>query len=226
MNACVIVFPGSNCDMDTFHALKTVAGFDTDLRWHRDTDLAGYDLIVIPGGFSYGDHLRAGAIARFAPALREVAAAAARGVRVLGICNGFQILLEAGLLPGAMLRNNTLQFRHQWVNLRVDSDSTPFTKECASGQVLRMPIAHGEGSYFADAETISRLRGDGRVVFTYTDGRGQAVPEANPNGSLSNIAAIANEHGNVLGMMPHPERCSEAILGGDDGAMIWHSLAA
>ena len=212
--------------MDTFHALKTVAGFDTDLRWHRDTDLAGYELIVIPGGFSYGDHLRAGAIARFAPALREVAAAAARGVRVLGICNGFQILLEAGLLPGAMLRNDTLQFRHQWVNLRVDSNATPFTRQCASGQVLRMPIAHGEGSYFADDETISRLQGDGRVVFTYTNDQGQAVPESNPNGSLSNIAAITNERGNVLGMMPHPERCSERVLGGEDGAMIWRSLAA
>ena len=153
--------------MDTFHALKTVAGFDTDMRWHRDTDLTGYDLIVIPGGFSYGDHLRAGAIARFAPALREISDAAARGVRVLGICNGFQILLEAGLLPGAMLRNNSLQFRHEWVNLRVDSSSTSFTKECASGQILRMPIAHGEGSYFADAETISRLK-DEAASFSLT----------------------------------------------------------
>ena len=226
MKACVIVFPGSNCDMDTFHALKTVAGFATDLRWHRDTDLTGYDLIVIPGGFSYGDHLRAGAIARFAPALREISDAAARGVRVLGICNGFQILLEAGLLPGAMLRNDSLRFRHEWVKLRVDSNATPFTSECSPGQILRMPIAHGEGSYFADAETISRLQDDGRVGFTYTNCRGQAVAEANPNGSLSNIAAIASERGNVMGMMPHPERCSEAILGGRDGAMIWRSLAA
>ncbi len=211
--------------MDTFHALKVVAGFDTDICWYRDTDLTRYGLIVIPGGFSYGDHLRAGAIARFAPILGAISEAAARGTRVLGICNGFQILLEAGLLPGAMLRNSSLQFRHQWVSLRVDSNSTPFTTGCTPGQILRMPIAHGEGNYFASPETIARLKDDGRIVFTYTDRDGRAIPDTNPNGSLANIAAITNERGNVLGMMPHPERCSESILGGQDGAMIWRSLA-
>ena len=212
--------------MDSVHALNVIGGFETDIRWHRDTDLTGYDLIVIPGGFSYGDHLRAGAIARFAPALRAISEADARGTRILGICNGFQILLEAGLLPGAMLRNSSLQFRHQWVNLRVDANATPFTTECAPGKILRMPIAHGEGNYFARPETIARLKGDGRIVFTYSDLEGRATPGANPNGSLANIAAITNERGNVMGMMPHPERCSEAILGGQDGALIWRSLAA
>ena len=226
MKACVVVFPGSNCDADTHHALKEVAGFETDLRWHGDTDLEKYDLIVLPGGFAYGDHLRAGAIARFAPAMRSVGEAAKRGVRILGICNGFQVLLEAGLLPGAMLRNDSLQFRHQWVHLRVESRHTPFTAACGQGQVLRMPIAHGEGNYFAGPETLRRLRDEGRIVFTYSDEEGNVEPANNPNGSAENIAGIISEGGNVMGMMPHPERSSESILGGTDGALIWRSLGA
>ena len=225
MRACVIVFPGSNCDLDAYHALAEVAGFEADMRWHRDTDLRGYDLIVVPGGFSYGDYLRAGAIARFAPAMRAVADEAARGVPVVGICNGFQILLEAGLLPGAMLHNDSLQFRHQWVHLKTERADTSFTRACRTGQVLRMPIAHGEGNYFADGETLKALEGDGRVVFRYCGPSGEEAPDANPNGSKSNIAGIINEMGNVLGMMPHPERCSEELLGGADGALIWRSLA-
>lgn len=224
MKACVIVFPGSNCDLDAQHALSSVAGFETDLRWHRDADLSGYDLIVLPGGFSYGDHLRAGAIARFAPAMRAVARESEKGTPILGICNGFQILLEAGLLPGVMLRNDSLQFRHQWVSLRVERTDTAFTRSMKVGDVLRMPIAHGEGNYFADTATGQRLEAEGRVVFRYSDQQGRVTPAANPNGSMGNIAGIVNERGNVLGMMPHPERASEPLMGGADGLVLWRSV--
>ena len=226
MRACVIVFPGSNCDRDAHHALSQVAGFATDFVWHAETDLSAYDFIMIPGGFSYGDYLRSGAVARFAAAMESVREAARRGVPILGVCNGFQILLEAGLLPGAMLRNDSLQFRHDWIHLRTERADTMFTGAVASGRPRRMPIAHGDGNYYADANTITRLEGDGRVIFRYCDETGEATPESNPNGSINNIAGIVNETGNVLGMMPHPERASEAILGGDDGATIWKSLVS
>ncbi len=224
MRACVIVFPGSNCDRDAHHALSHVAGFKTDFVWHAETDLDPYDLIVIPGGFSYGDYLRSGGLARFAPAMNSVQAAALRGVPILGVCNGFQILLEAGLLPGAMLRNDSLEFRHEWVRLRTERTDTAFTGSCEPGQILRMPIAHGEGNYFAQPDTIARLEGEGRVLFRYCDEDGEVTARANPNGSINNIAGILNEASNVLGMMPHPERASEALLGGEDGTFIWNSL--
>jgi phosphoribosylformylglycinamidine synthase len=226
MKACVIVFPGSNCDRDAHHTLSQVAGFETDFVWHAETDLDAYDLIMIPGGFSYGDYLRSGAVARFATVMGSVRTAAARGVPVLGVCNGFQILLEAGLLPGAMLRNDGLEFRHDWVGLRTERTDTAFTGSCEPEQILRMPIAHGEGNYYAEAETIARLEGEGRVLFRYCDKDGEATAAANPNGSINNIAGILNEAGNVLGMMPHPERASEELLGGQDGTYIWKSLVA
>jgi phosphoribosylformylglycinamidine synthase len=226
LKACVIVFPGSNCDHDAQHALSEVAGFKADFVWHAETDLDGYDLIMIPGGFSYGDHLRSGAVARFAAAMGPVQEAARRGTPILGVCNGFQILLEAGLLPGAMLRNAGLEFRHDWVGLRIERTDTMFTSACEPDQILRMPIAHGDGNYYADPATIARLEGGGQVLFRYCDEAGETTQEANPNGSINNIAGITNERGNVLGMMPHPERASEMILGGDDGAHIWRSLVA
>ena len=224
MKACVIVFPGSNCDRDAHHALSQIAGFETEFVWHTETDLNPYDLIVIPGGFAYGDYLRSGAVAGFAAVMGSVRTAAARGVPILGVCNGFQILLEAGLLPGAMLRNDGLEFRHDWVELRTERTDTVFTGSCEPGQILRMPIAHGEGNYYAQPETIARLEGEARVLFRYCDKYGEVTAAANPNGSINNIAGILNEAGNVLGMMPHPERASEAILGGEDGTFIWNSL--
>lgn len=226
MKACVIVFPGSNCDRDAHHALSQVAGFETDFVWHTETDLDAYDSIMIPGGFSYGDYLRSGAVARFAAAMESVQTAAARGVPIIGVCNGFQILLEAGLLPGAMLRNDSLDFRHDWVGLRTERTDTMFTGGCEHNQILRMPIAHGEGNYYAEPETIDRLEGEGRVLFRYCDDDGNVTSEANPNGSINSIAGILNEAGNVLGMMPHPERASEVLLGGEDGGFIWNSLVA
>lgn len=219
----VVQFPGSNCDADALWVVKDVLGQEGSFIWHQDTDVSGYDAIILPGGFSYGDYLRCGAISRFAPVMASVEKFAKSGGLVLGICNGFQILQEAGLLPGAMLRNNCLQFRCQYVNLRVENNTTPFTEACQKGQVLRIPIAHNEGNFYADAATVRELEDKGRVVFRYCDEAGNVVPSANPNGAINNIAGICNAEGNVFGMMPHPERCSESILGSADGIKIFES---
>lgn len=220
----VVVFPGSNCDADCYHAVKNVLGVECDYLWHEDTDVTGYDAIILPGGFSYGDYLRTGAIARFSPIMAAVADFARAGGLVLGICNGFQILLEAGLLPGAMRRNVGLSFRCEFVNVRVENADTPFTSAYRPGQVLRLPIAHGEGNYYADPETLAALEAGGQVVLRYSEPDGRMSEAANPNGSLHNIAALINKEGNVLGMMPHPERASEAILGSEDGRGIFTSM--
>jgi phosphoribosylformylglycinamidine synthase I len=222
----VLVFPGTWSDHDCHYVLRDLLHQEADLVWHRQPDLSRYDCVVLPGGFSYGDYLRAGAIARFSPAMEAVARHAESGGLVIGICNGFQILCEAGLLPGALMRNDSLQFRCIPVDLRVENTRTPFTLACARGQVLRIPISHGEGSYYADEVTLARLEAEGRVAFRYCTPAGEITPEANPNGSLNNIAGIINERGNVLGMMPHPERASEALMGGEDGLFIWRSILA
>lgn len=218
------MFPGTWSDRDCHHGLSAVLGQETSYIWHKETDLSGFDCLLLPGGFSYGDYLRPGAIARFSPVMREVAEFARRGGLVFGICNGFQILCEAGLLPGALLTNSHLQFRCQWVNLRVETDHSPFTSRCARGQVLRIPISHYDGNYYADQATLEELEGEGRVIFRYCDARGEATAEANPNGSVHNIAGIVNKQGNVLGMMPHPERAMEQLLGATDGNFIFGSL--
>ena len=220
----VVVFPGSNCDHDAFCAVQTALGQQAEFLWHQSRDLAGSDVVILPGGFSYGDYLRTGAIARFAPILDAVKEFAASGGLVLGICNGFQILLEAGLLPGAMLRNRDLKFICRFVHIRVENTQTPFTKACRPGQVLRIPIAHMEGNYFADPETLADLENSGQVVFRYCTPVGELSDAANPNGSLHQIAGITNREGNVLGMMPHPERASDALLGSTDGRVIFQSL--
>jgi phosphoribosylformylglycinamidine synthase len=220
----VVVFPGTWSDRDCLRVLGPVLGHETVSLWHDSTDLQGCDALVLPGGFSHGDYLRAGAIARFAPIMGAVREFAARGGLVLGICNGFQILLEAGLLPGAMLRNASLEFRCEWVNLRVENADTPFTQLCHPGQVLRIPISHGEGNYFADDATLDHLEASGGVLLRYCAPDGAITPAANPNGSRRNIAGIVNDARNVAAMMPHPERCGEAILGGEDGRLIFQSL--
>jgi phosphoribosylformylglycinamidine synthase len=220
----VIVFPGTWSDTDCFHVLRDVLHQQVEYVWHRDTDLSGFDCVVLPGGFSYGDYLRAGAIARFSPVMRAVEDFAQEGKLVLGICNGFQILCESGLLPGVLMRNAHLQFRCQWVHLRVESASSPFSRSAREGQVLRVPISHGEGRYYADAATLAALESEGRVIFRYCSPSGEASGDANPNGSLGNIAGIVNGRGNVLGMMPHPERCCDPMLGGVDGRAIFESL--
>lgn len=222
----VITFPGSNCDDDAVHAIVDQLGETAVRLWHKDHDLQGVDVVVLPGGFSYGDALRAGAIARFSPIMREVVEHAERGGIVLGICNGFQIACEAGLLPGALLRNADSKFVHEFVNLRVESAETQFTNRYTPGQVLRMPIAHGEGRFTADPDTLARLEGEGRVVLRYTDPQGRQMPSANPNGSQNDIAGIRNARGNVLGLMPHPERAVEPLLGSADGLGIFESLLA
>ena len=220
----IVVFPGTWSDKDCQHALGTVLGQDAELVWHKDTDLSRFDCIVLPGGFSYGDYLRTGAIARFSPVMQSVERFAAKGKLVIGICNGFQILCEAGLLPGVLTRNDCLQFRCQWVNLRTETPTTPFSGRCAEGQVLRIPISHGEGRYYADEQTLAALNRQGQVVFRYSTPEGKITSEANPNGALENIAGICNERRNVLGMMPHPERCCEPLLGGADGRYIFESI--
>jgi phosphoribosylformylglycinamidine synthase len=220
----VVVFPGSNCDEDVYHAAKDVFGQDAGYLWHKDTDLKGADVVILPGGFAHGDYLRTGAMARFSPIMGAVRAFADRGGPVLGICNGFQILLEAGLLPGAMLRNKGLKYRCEHVYLRVEQTDTPFTAAARAGQVLRIPIGHGEGNYFAPPETVEKLEGNRQVVLRYTDPRGQISDEWNPNGSVGAIASICNERRNVVGLMPHPERACEPILGGVDGRLIFESI--
>jgi len=220
----VVQFPGSNCDFDTYHALRNVMRRPTVMLWHKDHDLQGVDCVVLPGGFSYGDYLRAGAIARFSPLMQEVKAFARDGGRVLGICNGFQILLELGLLPGAMLRNKNLKFLCQHVHIRIEDARTDFTRAARKGQVLRIPIAHFDGNYYAPARVLNEIERNGQVVFRYCDAEGRTTPEANVNGSLANIAGIRNKEGNVLGLMPHPERASEALLGSEDGRTVFESL--
>jgi phosphoribosylformylglycinamidine synthase len=225
MRCAVIVFPGSNCDVDCYHACKNVLGQPTEYVFHKERFSPGdFDLIVLPGGFSYGDYLRAGAIARFSPAMDSVMKAAEVGKLILGICNGFQILLEARLLPGAMKRNKDLKFHCHDVYLKVENNNTPFTGLYKKGEIIRMPIAHGEGNYFIDSDSLERLKAAGGIVFTYCDSDGNVTEESNPNGSVENIAGIINEQRNILGMMPHPERCSEEILGNTDGKRIFDSI--
>jgi phosphoribosylformylglycinamidine synthase subunit PurQ / glutaminase len=222
----VIVFPGSNCDHDAYHVVSKHVGQPVDFIWHRDTDLSSYDSVIIPGGFSYGDYLRAGALARFSPVMQSVREFAARGRFVLGICNGFQILCEAGLLPGALIRNRDLHFICDHIRVRAETTETPFTNQLKAGSVLRIPIAHAEGNYVCDDATLEELEREDRVVFRYCDERGEATIEANPNGSRDNIAGICNRERNVLGLMPHPERACEDLLGSSDGSDIFRSLAA
>jgi phosphoribosylformylglycinamidine synthase len=222
----IVTFPGSNCDYDAYHAVVDAIGEEGVYLWHKSHDLDGSDVVILPGGFSYGDYLRAGAIARFSPIMREVVAHARRGGPVLAVCNGFQIACEAGLLPGALLRNESLCFVCKPVRLRVENVDTLFTHRYAEGQLLRIPIAHGEGRYTADAGTLDRLEGDGGVVFRYVDAFGVASAEANPNGSMRNIAGIVNAQGNVLGMMPHPERAVDSLLGSNDGLPLFESILA
>jgi phosphoribosylformylglycinamidine synthase I len=219
-----VIFPGSNCDTDTWHALHDGMGAAVEYIWHEETKLGGFDCIILPGGFSYGDYLRTGAVARFSPVMNAVTEFAAKGGLVLGICNGFQILLEAGLLPGAMMRNVGQMFVCKYVNLRVESTDTPYTRAMQRGTVLRIPIAHGEGSYYADEGTLEELKRNDQIVFRYCTPTGEIAAEANPNGSLENIGGICNRERNVLGMMPHPERCTDQLLGSGDGRLVWESL--
>jgi phosphoribosylformylglycinamidine synthase subunit PurQ / glutaminase len=221
----VIIFPGSNCDQDSYHAAITSTGQQATFLWHESHDLENADAILVPGGFAYGDYLRTGAIARFAPIMEQVAKFAESGGLVLGICNGFQILCEAGLLPGALMRNAGLKYICKFVDLRVENAETPFTNACRQGDVLRIPIGHMEGNYYCDAQTLETLKRQNRIVLRYSTPDGQVTLQANPNGSLDNIAGICNEGRNVMGMMPHPDRCSEALLGSDDGAKIFKSVA-
>jgi phosphoribosylformylglycinamidine synthase len=226
MNFAVIVFPGSNCDHDCYHAVKYALDAPTRFVWHKETDLGDADVVILPGGFSYGDYLRTGAIARFSPIMESVLVHAAAGKPLIGICNGFQILTEIGLLPGALLRNSSLRFICDDVWLRCETSKTPFTGEIQSGEILRMPIAHGEGNYYCDQQTLAGLEAKEQIVFRYCDPEGNATPESNPNGSLSNIAGISNPEGNVLGMMPHPDRAAEALLGSADGLRLFSSAVS
>lgn len=224
MNFAVLQFPGSNCDQDVVHVLRNVLGHSARLCWHKDQSLGEADAVIIPGGFSYGDYLRTGAIARFSPVMQAVQNFAAQGGPVLGICNGFQILCEAGLLPGALIRNRSLQFRCEQVFLQTATASSPFTNQIPAGKLLCVPIAHGEGCYFADAETLAKLKANHQILWRYVNAKGEATEAANPNGSLENIAGVCNEQRNVAGLMPHPERASEAILGCADGRLVFESL--
>lgn len=219
----VIVFPGSNCDHDAYHVAKHVMGQEARFVWHKETDLGDVDLVIVPGGFSYGDYLRSGAIARFSPIMKEVVRFAERGGLVMGICNGFQILCESGLLPGALMRNASLRFACKYVHLRTETTNTPFSRTLDRGDVLRIPIAHGEGNFHASEETLDELEASDRIVFRYTDASGIVTDASNPNGSARNIAGIVSAGRNVLGMMPHPERCAESVLGEDDGIRLFES---
>lgn len=224
MNFAVLQFPGSNCDQDVVHVLRNVLGHSARLLWHKEASLGNADAVIIPGGFSYGDYLRTGAIARFSPVMAAVQRFTHQGGLVLGICNGFQILCEAGLLPGALIRNRSLQFRCENIFLKTITNDSPFTGQIPQDKLLRLPIAHGEGCYFADAETLTRLKERNQILWRYVDAQGQPTETANPNGSLDNIAGICNEARNVAGLMPHPERASEAILGSADGRLVFESL--
>ncbi len=224
MRFAIVVFPGSNCDHDAYHVCKHVLGQEARFVWHRETSLGETDAVILPGGFSYGDYLRCGAIARFSPVMREVEAFARRGGLVLGICNGFQTLTEAGLLPGALLRNRSLKFVCREVRVRIENADTPFTRALHKGSILRLPVAHADGNYFADEETLRRLEGEGQVVLRYCDAAGERNAESNPNGSLRHIAGVCNPARNVLGLMPHPERSAEPELGSEDGRAIFASM--
>ena len=219
------VFPGTWSDIDCFHVIDNVLDQPVEYVWHKDTDLTGFDCIILPGGFSYGDYLRCGAIARFSPIMKSVEAFANAGGLVYGICNGFQILCESGLLPGILMRNDHLQFRCEWTNLRIESSTSPFTSNAEVGQVISVPISHGEGNYFADNATLDEIEKNGQVLFRYSTLEGRTTKDSNPNGSLNNIAGITNREGNVLGMMPHPERCCDPLLGSTDGEVIFRSIA-
>lgn len=221
----VVTFPGSNCDYDAYAAVKHVLHEEVEFLWHESNDLAGSDVIILPGGFSYGDYLRAGAIARFSPIMKSVISFAAAGGLVVGICNGFQVLTESGLLPGALIRNSHLRFSCKFVYVRVENAATPFTHGCREGDVLKMPIAHGEGNFYNFAGEVQKLEENGQIMFRYVDSRGRITPSANPNGSADSIAGICNEGRNVFGMMPHPERAVEPILGSSDGLKLLKSLA-
>src|ERR1051326_703044 len=221
----VIIFPGSNCDHDAFWTIQHVAKQPVTFLWHESHDLENCDAIIVPGGFAYGDYLRTGAIAKFAPIMDQVRKFASSGGLVIGICNGFQILCEAGLLPGALMRNAGLKYICKFVDLRVENAETPFTNACKKGEVLRIPIGHMEGNYYCDAQTLETLKRQNRIVFRYSTPDGRITPEANPNGSLDNVAGICSEGRNVLGMMPHPDRSSESLLGSADGAKIFRSMA-
>jgi len=222
----VVVFPGSNCDHDAYHAAQDVLGQGAEFLWHKDTDLKGADVVILPGGFAHGDYLRTGAIARFSPIMPAVIEFAARGGPVLGICNGFQVLLEAGLLPGAMLRNRELKYRCEYVNVRIEETDTPFTLRASRGQRMRIPIAHGEGNYYAEPAVLEQLEASHRVVFRYCDERGDLTPGSNPNGSVNSIAGICSERRNVVGLMPHPERACEGALGSADGLVMFESVVS
>jgi phosphoribosylformylglycinamidine synthase len=224
MNFAVLQFPGSNCDQDVVHVLHHVLGHSARLLWHKDSSLGETDAVIVPGGFSYGDYLRTGAIARFSPVMAAVQRFAAEGGLVLGICNGFQILCEAGLLPGALIRNRSLQFRCEHIFLKTATTDSPFTNRIPPNKLLRLPVAHGEGCYFADEQTLARLRANNQVLWRYVDARGEATEAANPNGSLEGIAGICNEQRNVAGLMPHPERASEPVLGCADGRLVFESM--
>ena len=220
----IVVFPGSNCDRDCHHVVRDVLGQEAVYVWHKDSVLPPVDCVVLPGGFSYGDYLRCGAIARFSPIMKEVVGFAGKGGKVIGICNGFQILTESHLLPGALLRNRDLHFICETVSLKAGGRKTPFTQKIRGGDVLKMPIAHMEGNYFIDEDGLKTLQDNDQIIFQYCDQEGRVVPEANPNGALKNIAGICNREGNVLGLMPHPERASESVLGGEDGRKLFESL--
>ena len=220
----VIVFPGSNCDYDCYYALKNILSYDCEYIWHEEQDISGFDCIVIPGGFSYGDYLRTGSIARFSPVMESVKQFAESRKPVIGICNGFQILVESGILPGAFLKNNSLKFVCKWTNLAIENTNTPFTCAIKPGEVIKIPVAHGEGNYFIEDGSLETLIESSQVVFRYCDEDGNPKPLSNPNGSVHNIAGICNENGNVIGMMPHPERSCEELIGGTDGRLIFESV--
>jgi phosphoribosylformylglycinamidine synthase len=221
----VVVFPGSNCDYDAYYTLKKILGYEVVFLWHKDTDLQNCNVIILPGGFSYGDYLRSGAVARFSPIMKPVIEFANKGGYVFGICNGFQILLEAGLLPGVMLKNKSLQFVCKDVYLTVENRNTVFSKNINKEKILKIPVAHGDGNYFADEETLKELVDNNQIVFKYSSSNGEIEEQFNPNGSVMNVAGIVNKKGNVFGMMPHPERCCDPVLGKTDGSLIFNSIA-
>jgi len=224
LKVAIIVFPGSNCDHDAYFSFKKILNVDTDFVWHKEPNLDKYDLIVLPGGFSYGDYLRCGAISRFSPVMKSVVNNAQKGKLVIGICNGFQILTESGLLPGALIKNENRQFVCKDVNLRIENPDTKFTNQCNIGDTITIPIAHGEGNYYCDENTLEELQSNQQIVFKYSDEKGNTNNQANPNGSIDNIAGIINKQGNVLGMMPHPERNADSMIGNADGLKILKSI--